>query len=58
MAGEIHEIMFTAVAFFEATQAGHSAISDRLYLKYMIDGAKTLILPDEYIATLQRETVE
>ena len=30
----------------------------RLYLKYMIDGAKTLGLPDEYIATLLRETVD
>jgi hypothetical protein len=44
--GEIHEIMltgstlspgdtlpeFTAVAFFEATQAGHSVIGDRLHL--------------------------
>jgi len=46
LSGEIHEIMltgsthspgdtlpgFTAVAFFEATQAGHSVIGDRLYL--------------------------
>jgi gamma-glutamylcyclotransferase len=30
----------------------------KLYLKYMIEGAKALGLSDEYITTLQRETVD
>ena len=30
----------------------------KLYLKYMIDGARTLGLPEKYIKTLERETVD